>query len=177
MRRHFGGDEVKTLHAIQAASIYLIVHKPASYLNECAKSLATFWMPMDTPLANGGSEVLKALWLTLALGISLLFAGQLFVAAGLIIFQFSYRQSARMPTFVAANQGLVAAYSIGIGIIFYNMVVSCCLGIGTARYRTPTDLIIIATGIMGYTLWSEARTFFGARSLRASGIGVGSAEN
>jgi hypothetical protein len=48
------------------------------------------------------------------------------------------------------------------------MLVSCFIGIGTARYRIPTDLLTLAVIIMGISIWIRALAALrGAVNMRA----------
>ncbi len=52
----------------------------------------------------------------------------------------------------------VCAYIMGSGIIAYTAVVSCFFGTGIPRLRLPTELLIMATSIIGYVVWTDARS-------------------
>jgi hypothetical protein len=156
----YGGDKVKALGAIRESSLYLILHKPASYVGEVLKAVASFWMPMDTPLANGNSDVLKGLWLIVTLSVFALFFLQLLVVGGPILLLVTwYLRFRSVAPFLQANSLLATAYLLGLCIISYNLIISCALGIGTARYRVPTDLLIMATTVMGVAMWQRSWVF------------------
>ena len=156
----YGGDRVKALGAIRESSLYLILHKPASYVGEFLKAVASFWMPMDTPLANGGSDLLKGVWLLVTMSVFALFFSQFLVAGGTVLLLLSWNlRFRRMAPFFRENSLLASAYLLGLGIIGYNLIISCALGIGTARYRVPTDLLIMATTVMGFAIWQRGWRF------------------
>jgi len=156
-RRLFGGDEVQAIKAIRQANIYLITHKPMSYLNECLKLLCPYWMPTDYPLANWQSGRLRIFWaLTQALVI-LAFLLQATALAGLVLLYASTRIFSPAQTQTIDEEGikLLCTHTLGTAVIVYTFLVSCFLGNGVTRYRAPTDLLIIAACIIGFAIWKR----------------------
>jgi hypothetical protein len=156
VRAYYQGDEVKALRAIEEVNTYLILHKPFSYLGDCLRVLGTYWTPNDAPLSAGQSTILRALWAVVQLMVVGVFFVQLLAVFGLILFFAPLGATKRsLPSWMNVGPDLMAAYVIGIALIVYTMVVSCFLGIGAARYRVPTDLMILSTTIMGFAIWSR----------------------
>ena len=166
VKRYYGGSETRALEAVQNASTYLILHKPGSYLGDCARLIGQFWMPMDVPLASGRSVTLRAVWFCLQLLICSMFFVELAIVGGLLCFLLAVRRNDVVSQHILEeNRRPVLAYVIGVAIVVYNMVLSCFLGIGLARYRVPTDLAILGTVMMGITIWSNAVAGYRRRAL------------
>jgi hypothetical protein len=152
---YYHGDTTHALMNVQRLSLDLIRAKPMSYLNECTKAISGYWFPTDGPLSIGSSAVLRALWAACQLSIASAFLLQALAVTGYALF--------RLPRYVRSTGGtlgsaegfafLVCVYVAGTSIIWYTMLVSCCMGIGLSRYRAPTDLLIILTMLLGYKIW------------------------
>jgi len=165
LRRHYGNDEAKMVSRLAEANWYLIKTKPLSYLAECMKSLGTYWLPNTLILSNAGSGKLKIVWAALQLGLLGFFMLQEVALGGLGLTWLSF---AIWPSshFVLSQHSrlLVCSYTVGSGMIVYTAIVSCFFGIGSPRFRTPTDLLMIATSMIGYVLWRNIRSLVISRA-------------
>lgn len=164
VKHYYNGDEIKSLEALQQANLYLILHKPLSYLSECLKAFGTYWMPNEVPFSSGRSSALKALWALVQMAVVGMFFVQAVAVGGLIVF-FAPASAVRhqLPKWLAIQDGSVSAYVVGLAIVTYTMVLSCFAGIGAARYRIPTDLMIVANTIIGLTIWKRVITSMTSR--------------
>jgi len=160
LRRHYDNNENTVVTRLADANWYLIKNKPLSYLIECMKSLSIYWLPNEVALANGGSGKLRAIWAVLQLAIVGFFMLQEVAVCGLGLMWLSLLSARRSspPRLSGRLQLSVCAYVIGSGIIVYTAVISCFLGTGIPRLRTPTELLIIATSVIGYVIWSDVRS-------------------
>lgn len=159
LRSHYGNDERKVVTRLADASWYLIKTKPLSYLVECVKSLGVYWLPNETILSNGSSGRLRTIWAALQLAVIGFFVLQVFAVSGIEVMWLSLAAAkpAFRPTLSPQLQLTMCAYLIGSGIIVYTAVISCFFGIGLPRFRTPTELLIAATSLIGYVIWRDVR--------------------
>jgi hypothetical protein len=152
----FGNDKLQAVRALERANLYLIVHHPISYLIESLKALAIYWLPEEANLANADSSLLRALWaalqlavvgLTLALAAVMTAAGA--VAAGAVVWK---RSGMILPSRVARQ---AAAYLVCLTIISYTALISSFAGMGIPRYRQTSDLVILASCVLGISLFRQ----------------------
>ena len=157
VRRYLGGDDIRTVKTLQSTYLSLIRAKPMSYLFEVVHSLGSYWMPNDYELASAGSTGLRYTWFALQFAIVGVFFLQAAAIVGLLVFYTSARLFARGPIGFPAreNARLACAHLVGTATIVYCALVSCFLGTGEARYRQPTDLLIIAVALIGITIWGR----------------------
>jgi hypothetical protein len=50
---------------------------------------------------------------------------------------------------------LLSAYAIAMSVVLYTWLASCFLAIGLPRYRTPTDLLVLFTTLLGLAICRE----------------------
>ena len=108
-------------------------------------------------MSNSGSRVGRVLWTALQLVVVGAFLLQTFAVGGFCVLAgttYVFSRRARFPV-LARERELVCAYVIGSAAIAYTAVVSCFAGIGAARYRVPSDVLIVAISLIGYTLWAR----------------------
>jgi hypothetical protein len=139
----------------------LIMAAPLEYLQEVARSLATYWLPAPGPLAALGSRVLR--WCAAA--VHLLVVGVLFlelaVLGGGALLAATRRIAAgraAVPIGGPASRLALGAWSLALAIVAYTMAISCVIDIGEPRQRKPTDLLILFLCVMGLHLWARAIT-------------------
>jgi hypothetical protein len=159
LRRHYGNNERTVVTRLADADWYLIKHKPMSYLIECMKSLAVYWLPNEVLLSNGGSGILRAIWAVLQLAVIGFFIlqGAAVCGFGLIWLSLLAAKRSSLPRLNRRLQLSVCAYVMGSGLIAYTAAISCFLGTGIPRLRTPSELLIIATSVIGCVIWSDIR--------------------
>jgi hypothetical protein len=151
----YGGDELAALKAIQRLSLYLIVHKPMSYLNECLKAMCGYWMPTDGPLSTY-SPAWRSVWALTQFTILGMFFLQAIALAGTVLFHLPQLLMARKSkSMLILDPVAICTYIMGSLTIWYTMAVSCCFGIGLARYRVPTELLIMVVTLLGFRIWSQ----------------------
>ena len=148
----FHGDKVQALKKVQELSIELIKAKPMSYLNECTRAIGGYWLPNDGPLSTS-TRAARIVWDAVQLSMVSLFFLQAAALAGAALFWLP--SHSRRPVRSAGTGGSLAicAYIIASALIWYTMFISCFAAIGLARYRMPTDILILFVTILGFDLW------------------------
>ena len=159
----FGNDQVRALLAVKRANIYLISHRPMSYLIESLKSLTTYWLPMEYGLSNGDSAVLRAFWAALQMAVVFLLLSLAIVMAGGAAIYLGLRIWIRLsPSLLPRTTNQLVTYLLGMTIIGYSALISCFAGMGIPRYRVTSNLVILACCLLGLTLFWRLITYLGA---------------
>jgi len=127
-------------------NLTLIRRSPLEYLQEVARSLATYWFPAAGPLAAMDSAPLRRLWTGLHAVLVGTFFVQLIAFAGAAIVQ-----ERRNPS----TAGLI--YVLAATIVFYTMLISCVIDIGEPRQRRSTELLFVFMCIAGVHLWRRMK--------------------
>jgi hypothetical protein len=159
VRALYGNDERKALQALEDANLYLILHKPMSYLIEFRKVLPVYWTPAEGPLILALHGPTRAIWALLQMAVVALFFLQAVVLSGLGLMRISVRRLRRDTAgweVRSLDPRLLSAYAIAMSIVLYTWLAACFLAIGLPRYRTPTDLLVLFTIALGTTIWKEA---------------------
>jgi hypothetical protein len=166
----YHGDKVQALRKVQELSIGLIKAKPMSYLNECAKSIGGYWLPNEGPLSVS-TRATRIIWDVAQLSIVGLFFLQAAALTGAALFWLP-RHRRRHPSFAGTGLALpICAYTIASALIWYTMFISCFAAIGLARYRMPTDMLILFVTLLGFNLWRSLLTAAGpAANCRATDL-------
>ncbi len=157
--RMYGGDEVKALRAVKQASVHLIKAKPLTYVHESMKLFASYWMPNDYEvpgLERGVGRAASAIFQFVVNGV---FAFQVVVVVGLMFIYVSVRIATGQPDWwplAERDKELACIYLTSLAIVLYTMIISCFMGVGDNRYRTPTELLILANTAIGFTLWGHS---------------------
>ncbi len=163
VQRH-GGNQLAALQEMQRLSVYLIIHKPMSYLGECLKAIAGYWMPTDGPLSTP-TPALRLMWAAVQLGVVGVFFLQALALTGTALFYFPGLLDRRVREIseTRTDHTAVGVYILCQLVIWYTMVISCAFGIGLARYRSPTELLILGATMIGFRIWSNASRESGVR--------------
>ena len=154
----YGNDERKALRALEDANLYLILHKPMSYLIDCLKVLPVYWTPVEGPLILALPGPARAIWALLQMVVVALFFVQAIALGGLGLLQISVRlqrQGATVWGSRSLDPQLLSAYAIAMSVVLYTWLASCFLAIGLPRYRTPTDLLVLFTTLLGLAICRE----------------------
>jgi hypothetical protein len=141
-------------------NLLLIEKAPLEYLREVLWALCTYWFPSSNTLANGNSRALQALWVGLHFGIMSVFAAGLVVLIGTAAFITQCGHSvARRTRETVSRLRLVKIqayiYILAGTIVLYSAVMACMLGVGEARFRVPTDSLIVFMCFLGADLWKR----------------------
>ncbi len=138
-------------------NLLLVRAAPLHYLWESLRALPTYWFPTAGPLSSFGSPLLKVAWTALHFLLVGIFFLQCIVICGGVLLELTGRGNrsglrsldALLP-FPEASPFLLAG-----AIVFYTMAISCGLHHGEARYRNPTDLLIVLMVALGAVLWKR----------------------
>jgi len=141
------------------ANLVLIRKAPVNYLIEVGQSIVTYWFPRIGTHASFGSRKVDVLWLLLhflILGViffyCIILSGAICLARCL-----SPRWWAMMGDDDNHSAEQLAAIGITVTIIFYTMVISTTLETGNPRYRSPTDILILALLPLLISTWRQLR--------------------
>jgi hypothetical protein len=138
--------------------LLLIRRAPLNYLREVLSSFVGLWLPSTTWLANMGSDTLQAIWVLLQLLVVGLFALQLIVIAGLIVFRLSQQLAVTgwrvtwAPTLQPAH---LFVYCLAGTIVLYNALITSLVEVGDPRFQVPTAPLIVCMCFLGFHVWHE----------------------
>ena len=138
-------------------NLLLIRKAPLEYGVEVGHAMVTYWFPWLPEAANFGSRAMQMLWSLLHFGATALFFAVVGLAAAIAVLLARVGWMRRWiaeglePAGLAAIAGAVFA----LATIFYTMIVSCAVEIGTPRYRGPTDLLILFVTVLGLSFGSR----------------------
>jgi hypothetical protein len=141
-------------------NLRLIASNPIEYLQEVARSMASYWFPAAGHLASLNSKVLRWTWGILHALLLTALLVQLVVFAGILLFEASRRRgmlaagAISWPIHASDIQAL--AYVLAGAIVFYNMALSCALDIGETRQRRPTDVLVVFLCVLGLHVWHQS---------------------
>jgi len=145
-------------------NLLLIAKAPLEYFREVLWALCTYWFPSSTALANMNSRSLQLLWAILHFGVTGIFALNFVVLIGATSYMMMCRRLVvtRDRTLVTKLrlsdfQGFV--YILAGSIVIYSALITCVAGVGDARYRVPTDGLIIFMCFLGIHLWRRLINF------------------
>ena len=150
--RHVGND-IKAFQLVKQANLYLITHKPMSFVIECTKSFAIYWLPFDHQLATGNSSTLRLLWLVLQLCTVTAFLGSATMMSSMAVFAVgAHFSNERLPRFPETVQRCVFFVGVALAVVSYSTAVSCFAGTGIPRYRVTSELLMLATSVVVLSL-------------------------
>jgi hypothetical protein len=155
--KYYNGDMIAATKHLKGALSYLVLHKPMSYLSSCFRSFGLFWTPNDCQQC-GTDRASRGVTDALQLIVSSLFFLQAALGVGLVMVAGSSKALGVPVRFVNDNivsRGLVMTYVLGVVVVVYTAVISCCFGTGEPRYRQTVDLLMLATCAVGTTIWRE----------------------
>lgn len=139
-------------------NLTLISRAPLEYLQEVARSLATYWFPSVGPLASMNSSLLRWSWGLLHGALVLVLSLEVALLLALAIIRFSERlgrlERVVMPP-LAATATQTVAFALAAGIVFYTMILSCAIDIGEPRQRRTTDALVVFLCFLGVHVWRE----------------------
>jgi len=140
-------------------NLLLIRKAPLEYGIEVGQAMVAYWFPWLPAAGNLGSRGLQLLWSLLHFGtIAVFFAVVLMmVAVGCVVVTVPQLRAWVGAGMQVPQQRAVTGAVLALVAIFYTMLVSCVVEIGTPRYRGPTDLLILFVTVLGVELWSQWR--------------------
>jgi hypothetical protein len=143
-------------------NLTLIGRAPVEYLQEVARSLATYWFPAAGSLATLRSSALRWLWAALHLGVVGFLVVQLVTVSGTWVYRVVL--PSRVPPALAVSPGQWLAWIIAGTTVLYTMVLSCFLDIGEVRQRRPTDALVLFMCVAGLCVWLRTRAALTSKS-------------
>jgi hypothetical protein len=143
-------------------NLTLIGRAPVEYLQEVARSLATYWFPAAGSLATLRSSALRWLWAALHLGVVGFLVVQLVTVSGTWVYRVVL--PSRVPPALAVSPGQWLAWIIAGTTVLYTMVLSCFLDIGEVRQRRPTDALVLFMCVAGLCVWLRTHAALTSKS-------------
>ena len=152
-------------HFLVQMNLALIARAPMQYLEEVARSMATYWFPATGRLGGLDITGLRSVWALLHGGLAVLFGAELAVVLGIAMIALTAGRRVRASLMGAIDFTDLQAFVFALAatIVFYTMVLSCFLDIGEPRHRRPTDALFIAATLVAAFVWTRT-----ARTLTAS---------
>lgn len=141
-------------------NLQLIQNAPLLYLQEVIYAFASYWFPSSGLLANLNSRLAQLVWGILHFVLVGGFAYILIVLFGTAMYKQKSKQSLRFAN-GDADQELHTisvqrfGYTVAGVVVLYTAVISCLIEVGSPRYRTPTDSLIIFMFFLGTNLWQR----------------------
>jgi len=137
-------------------NLLLIQKAPLTYLQDVLWAFAAYWLPSSGQVANMNSHFLQLLWGVTQILLTTTFALSLMLIVG----SATYIKCAALGEILPSSdlksvqmEGLV--YGAAATIVMYNAFVTCLIQEGIARFRVPTDALIIFMIFLGLHLWSR----------------------
>jgi hypothetical protein len=155
-----GFDDVHLSDYMVRINLILIKKAPLTYLQEVVWAFGSYWMPSSSEIANFHSRRLQALWAMVhfclisawAVNLILLVGAVTYIRRSLVAARPHFRLSVEAAR-VISSQGLT--YAVAGVVVGYTAAISCVIQIGLARYRVPTDGLIVFMLFTGLALWSN----------------------
>jgi hypothetical protein len=140
-------------------NLVLIRRAPMEYLEEVARSAATYWLPASGRLAAMDSTALRLLWAGVHAALSAAFLAQLAILVAFAAMAVTFRgrggrSQRRLPIEITEVQSF--AYMLALTIVLYTMALSCTLDIGEPRQRRSSETIFVAAAAIGLMVWRRS---------------------
>ena len=150
---HTGMSQYQLYQSMVPLSLGVIARHPQAYLEEVIVSFAAFWFPNSSTesLVQGARGKLAEYAAHYAVtGLFFLVVGAIGSLSALAVIS---RGSFRM--IVSTKLSIVA---VAAAIVLYNAFITCALDSAEARYREPTDLLVVLVAIAGVSWFRDWRT-------------------
>lgn len=133
----------------------IIKRAPFEYLADCARCIAISWFPYHRPSEVGGAVAVRAGWTAFHFLLMIAFFLQLVAlsGSGMVMVSRRWRRSRDAPVASWPSVPVVFPYAVAGAVVFYNLCITCLLHYGAARYRTPTDPLILFMIAAGFGIW------------------------
>jgi hypothetical protein len=141
-------------------NLQLIQNAPLVYLQEVVYAFGSYWLPSSGSLANLNSRFAQFLWGIIHFSLVTGFAYTLVVLFGTAMYKHKSKQSLLISD-KGFNEELQMLHVQGFGyslagvVVLYTAIVSCLIEVGSPRYRTPTDSLIIFMFFLGAHMWQR----------------------
>jgi hypothetical protein len=140
-------------------NLILIRKAPLEYLTEVGRAVSTFWFPRSTALSDFDSRLIQHVWGLVHFTVVAVFfvVVSLLASFGLLMWLLptGLRRQVLPPD--ASSGGLPALFLLPLAIILYTSLTSTLFEVGNPRYRTPTDLLMFFTLVLGIHFFVQVR--------------------
>jgi len=139
-------------------NLLLIQKAPLAYLEEVIWAFGSYWLPSSDAFANMNSRYVQFLWAIIHflliggffLNMVLLFGAAIYIKMCMWISPTRIPQPAREMSAIQL-QGFL--YGLAGVVVIYTAAITCLVQVGIARYRVPTDPLIVFMLFLGSHLW------------------------
>jgi hypothetical protein len=155
-------------------NLMLIRKAPLEYLKEVSRAMSTFWFPRSTALSDFHSRLIQLLWggVHFAVIAAFFLVVSLLLGFGLLMWLLPTGQRKRVLPADARLGGVAALFLLPLAIIIYTSLTSTMFEVGNPRYRTPTDLLILFTLVLGIHFFAQVRTRVTSEPDSAQGVQI-----
>lgn len=157
LQRLTGLNKIDLSNYMLRVNLLLIQQAPLEYVTEVTRSLATYWLPASTDVSNFNSRTIQLLWMTVHFAVTAVFIliSTLIFSLLAIIWLFPVEIKEKIITLTQSSHHLLLPFFISISIIIYTMLISTMIEVGNPRYRSPTDLLIFFSLIIGVNFFTR----------------------
>lgn len=132
-------------HTLLRWNLLLIRLAPLEYLREVALAMATYWFPATPEIALFGSPGLHGLWsLVHFVTMALFFTSGAILLGGAALALLLPSVRRVLPDLVPRFAPRLPGLALALTVIAYTFAVSTLVENGNPRYRSPTDLLLLA---------------------------------
>jgi len=158
LTRMTGFDQAQLSDYMLKLNLLLIRKAPLNYLQDVAWASASYWFPLAGELSNFNSHFLQLLWGLIHFCLIGAFAFNLILLLGAATYLKMCNFSVgRLDNITIAGARLIHfqgfVYGLAGTIVFYTAAISCLIQMGAARYRGPTEGLIVFMLFLGTQLW------------------------
>lgn len=160
-----GGDEAAAVRELIRLNLSVVRREPRSYLRAVTYSLPRFWEPYSTDVAGMRSPFLAAVWIVQQWGVAAAFFALSVIGCALAAWSRTLGDDRlRRLTDSMAPIGSPHFWSLSLfcTAVVYNLGLSVTIGVGVPRYRTPTDLVVLASIAIGLGALDRVQRRLGA---------------
>jgi hypothetical protein len=150
-----GLSKVEVSNQLVKLNLILISKAPIVYLEEVGHSMVNFWFPSTLPKSNFDSRWLQLVWSAIhfmVVGVFLVYAiiwVSLMIVMAMAIFK---RKSQLLSYFYVEETWRLVFSTIAMAFPFYLMAISSFMESGYARFRVPSDLMVLFTVMVGFVI-------------------------
>ncbi len=160
----FGGDERRAARELLRLDWEILRREPRNYLLAVWRSLAEYWEWYSRGVAGLRSLPAAITGLVIHSATVLAFASLLATALVAALFSLGLPGEARRKAFTPITASPAAGiYLLATSVVLLHMLLQCALGVGEARYRLPSDpLVLTSLAAAGIVLASLRRRLLSA---------------
>lgn len=154
-----GLDKPSLSNYMLKLNLMLIRKAPLEYLKEVSRAMSSFWFPRSTALSDFDSRLIQLVWGLVHFTVVAAFflVVSLLVSFGLFMWLLPIGLRKQVLPADVSSGGLPALFLLPIAIILYTSLTSTMFEVGNPRYRTPTDLLMFFTLVLGIHFFALVR--------------------